>query len=148
MLTLNKLIKCDGKKPEEMNQVQFVKGTAANHGSLRVAHQPCSPLFYSKVPLPHCRELEILHGTYSLCSLHQSSSSCYVEFLPAFSEGFMLSVRISRSQVPWSLLCRLQGGVLVVADVPHSALCLYASEKMLSVKHASPRNYRTSSLFT
>ena len=60
MLTLNKLIKCDGKKPEEMNRVQFVKGTAANHGSLSVAHQPCSPLFYSKVPLPCCRGVEIL----------------------------------------------------------------------------------------
>lgn len=37
MLPLNKLIKCDGKKPEEMNWVQFVNGTAANHGSLSVA---------------------------------------------------------------------------------------------------------------
>lgn len=67
MLALNKLIKCDGKKPEEINRAQFVKGTAANHGSLSVAHQPCSPLFYSKVPLPRHRGVEILcesDGTY------------------------------------------------------------------------------------
>lgn len=68
----------------------------------------------------------------------------YIEFLAAFSEGFMSSVGISRSQVPRSLLCRLQGGVLVVADVPHRALCLKTSEKVLSAKRTSPGNYRTS----
>lgn len=57
MFTLNKLIKCDGKKPEKMNRAQFVNGTTANHSSLSVAHQAQSPLFCSKLPLPHSREV-------------------------------------------------------------------------------------------
>lgn len=48
MLTLSKLIKHDGNKPE-MNLMQFVNSTAGVHGSLSVAYQP--GFSYSKVPL-------------------------------------------------------------------------------------------------
>lgn len=81
MLTLNKLIKCDGKEPEEMNRAQFIKCTAANHSSLSVAGQLHSYLFYSQVPLPCCRELEMLceaNGTYFSFTLSVQSPPAFI----------------------------------------------------------------------